>query len=206
MLWRKFKLDWSYAIGELTIVTVGVLIALAVDQWNTDRLARAEESAYMSRIIGDLNRDIGSLGFRLQALEEKANSLRRVSDQLDSGLIQDEPQFLQDAVIGANYGWNQGRANRATYDDLLGSGKFGIIGDQEVRLLIADYYQQFELPTTTKNMRKVIDGLRNVKPNILARHTNLFRARQRLERTVLYGKEMCSPICRRSRSTKLFNP
>lgn len=131
-------------MGELTIVTVGVLIALAVDQWNTDRLARAEELAYISRLMGDLNKDIGSLSFRLQALEEKANSLRRVSEQLDSGLIEDKPQFLKDVVIGANFGWNQGRANRATYDDLLGSGKFGLIGDQEVRLLIADYYQQFE--------------------------------------------------------------
>jgi hypothetical protein len=144
LLWRKFKLDWSYAIGELTIVTVGVLIALAVDQWNTDRLARADETAYISRVMGDLTKDIESLSVRLQALDQKASSLRRVADQLDSGLIADEPQFLQDAVIGANYGWNQGRANRATYDDLLGSGKFGIIGDQEVRLLIADYYQQFE--------------------------------------------------------------
>ena len=144
MLWRKFKLDWSYAIGELTIVTVGVLIALAVDQWNTDRLERAEESAYISRIMGDLNKDIGMLGYRLQALEQKANSLRRVSHQLDSGLIEDKPQFLQDVVIGANFGWNQGRPNRATYDDLLGSGNLGLISEHEARLLIADYYKQFD--------------------------------------------------------------
>jgi len=28
MFWHKFRLDWSYALGELLIVTVGVLIAL----------------------------------------------------------------------------------------------------------------------------------------------------------------------------------
>jgi hypothetical protein len=36
MFWRKLKLDWSYAIGELIIVTVGVLIALGVNQWQQD--------------------------------------------------------------------------------------------------------------------------------------------------------------------------
>ena len=40
MLWRKFKLDWKYAIGELFIVVAGVLLALAIDQWNERRLER----------------------------------------------------------------------------------------------------------------------------------------------------------------------
>jgi hypothetical protein len=144
LLWRKFKLDWSYAIGELAIVTVGVLIALAVGQWNEDRLARAEEANYILRISADLSRDIESLTSRLQALEQKAISLTRISTQLDRGSIDDNERFLQDVVIGANYGWNQGRANRATYDDLISSGNFGLIADQEIRLSIADYYKEFE--------------------------------------------------------------
>ena len=43
MRWRLSKLDWPYAVGELIIVTAGVLIALAIDQWNSDRLDRVEE-------------------------------------------------------------------------------------------------------------------------------------------------------------------
>jgi hypothetical protein len=31
MLWRKFKLDWYYAIDELFIVVAGVLVALAIN-------------------------------------------------------------------------------------------------------------------------------------------------------------------------------
>jgi hypothetical protein len=72
MLWRKFKLDWTYAIGELAIVTVGVLIALAVDQWNSDRLAGIEEAAYVSRLMNNINEDIRQL--------EKAKTLRTSLD------------------------------------------------------------------------------------------------------------------------------
>ena len=43
MLWRGLKLDWKYGLSELLIVTVGVLIALAIDQWNEARLERADE-------------------------------------------------------------------------------------------------------------------------------------------------------------------
>ena len=144
MLWRKFKLDWTYAIGELAIVTVGVLIALAVDQWNSDRLSGIEEAAYLSRLISDIDKDIRHLEDEINGVNQKQESLARVADQLRSGLISDHLEFLQDVVIGANYGWNQETGHRGTYDDLLGSGNFGLINDHEVRILVSAYYDSFE--------------------------------------------------------------
>jgi len=144
LLWRKFKLDWTYAIGELAIVTVGVLIALAVDQWNSNRLAGIEEAAYVSRLMSDIDEDVRDLEYQIDAIDQKQESLARVADQLRSGPISNHLELFQDVVIGANYGWNQEAANRATYDDLLGSGKFGMINDHRVRILISGYYDDFE--------------------------------------------------------------
>ncbi len=45
MQWRFLRLGWGYAIGELIIVVAGVLIALATDAWNDDRLNRLEEQS-----------------------------------------------------------------------------------------------------------------------------------------------------------------
>ncbi len=144
MLWRKFKLDWTYAIGELVIVTVGVLIALAVGQWNSNRLAVVEEAAYVSRLMSDIDKDIRNLESQINAVYQKQESLARIAEQLRSGLISDHLEFFQDVIVGANYGWNQERAHRATYDDLLGSGNFGLIKDHRVRIVISDYYDNFE--------------------------------------------------------------
>jgi hypothetical protein len=36
-------MEWSYAIGELFVVTIGVLIALTIGEWNNERLERTEE-------------------------------------------------------------------------------------------------------------------------------------------------------------------
>jgi len=144
LLWRKFKLEWTYAIGELAIVTVGVLIALAVDQWNSSRLEGVEEAAYVSRLMSDIDEDIRNLEYQIDAVEQKQDSLARVADQLRSGLISNHVEFFQDVVIGANYGWNQEAAHRATYDDLLGSGNFGLINDHRIRILISGYYDDLE--------------------------------------------------------------
>ncbi len=144
MFWRKFRLDWSYAAGELLIVTTGVLIALAIDQWNDDRLERAEEVDAVSRILADIQMDLQDFDFRLKAIDAKEESLLRAQTVLEEGTPNDPNVFLRDIIVGADFGWNQGLARRSTYDDLLGSGKLGIIANPNIRSQIANYYRDYE--------------------------------------------------------------
>ncbi len=65
MFLRKFRLDWSNVIGELFIVIIGVLIALAIGEWNSERLAKAEESDTLSRLISDIEVDLKEYDQRL---------------------------------------------------------------------------------------------------------------------------------------------
>ena len=144
MIWRKLKLDWSYAIGELLIVIAGVLIALAIDQWNDDRLERLEELDAVARILVDVERDLRSADHMLKRIAEKETSLLRVREVLAGDDQIDSTAFLTDIVGGANFGWNQRRARRSTYDNLIGSGKLGIISDQIIAYKISSYYRNFE--------------------------------------------------------------
>lgn len=144
MFWRKFRLDWSYAIGELFIVTIGVLVALAIGEWNNERLERAEEYDVLSRLIFDLEVDLQDFDLRSKGIDAKEDSLLRVRSTLSNGGPQNATEFLRDIIIGADFGWNQGLANRATFDDLIGSGALAVISDREVRALVADYYRDYE--------------------------------------------------------------
>ncbi len=143
MFLRKFKLDWSNAIGELFIVIIGVLIALAIGEWNSERLAKAEESDTLSRLISDIEVDLQQYDHRLTSIDQKEESLLRVSSALANGGPQDVTQFLKDIIIGANYGWNQGSAQRATFNDLLASGGLRVISDPDIRALILAYYEEY---------------------------------------------------------------
>ena len=58
MKWRYLKLDWKYAIGELVIVTAGVLFALALGQWRQEQADHELELEYVSRLKIDLHADI----------------------------------------------------------------------------------------------------------------------------------------------------
>lgn len=144
MFLRKFRLDWSNVIGELFIVIIGVLIALAIGEWNSERLAKAEESDTLSRLISDIEVDLLRFDRRLTSIDQKEESLIRVSSALANDGPQDVTQFLNDIIIGANYGWNQGSAQRATFNDLLASGGLRVISDPDIRALILAYYEEYE--------------------------------------------------------------
>lgn len=144
MFWRKFKLDWHYAIGELVIVTLGVLVALAIQQWNENRLELEEEKEILDHLLIDLQEDFGRLEDQKTAVKEKEESLSRLRSVFSSGERPENLQeFLHDIIIGANYGWNQTEPRDTTYEEILSSGKFGLIRNATLRGAISDYQGLF---------------------------------------------------------------
>ena len=146
MLPRRLEnLNWKTALGELLIIAAGVLIALAIDQWNADRLERKEERLVLQQLVVDVRSDIRQIEWIQQAVTAKEASLQRLLAALakDPGEV-DDVEFLADIVIGANFGWNQSKVERSTFDQLLGSGEFRVIENAELRRIIANYYTDWE--------------------------------------------------------------
>jgi len=57
MLWRKLQLNWQYALGEFSIVVLGVLAAFWVESWNAGRNDRSLEIEYVQSLLRDLKAD-----------------------------------------------------------------------------------------------------------------------------------------------------
>ena len=52
-----------YAIGEIILVVVGILIALQINTWNEEKKARIEELGYINSYLIDLEKDRSDLEF-----------------------------------------------------------------------------------------------------------------------------------------------
>ena len=51
---NKFSKYLIYAIGEIILVVIGILIALQINNWNENRKNRIAEADYYCRILEDL--------------------------------------------------------------------------------------------------------------------------------------------------------
>src|SRR6056300_1437527 len=48
----------KYAIGEIALVVIGILIALSINNWNEDVKNKRMEISYLIRILNDIDNDI----------------------------------------------------------------------------------------------------------------------------------------------------
>ena len=54
---NKFSKYLLYAIGEIVLVVIGILIALQINNWNEDRFMRITVNRYLSSLVNDLKED-----------------------------------------------------------------------------------------------------------------------------------------------------
>jgi energy-converting hydrogenase A subunit M len=63
----------KYAIGEIVLVVIGILIALSINNWNEGRKNDQKESLLIKNIIEDLNLDSVHINQSLNELEDQLN-------------------------------------------------------------------------------------------------------------------------------------
>lgn len=62
---------FKYAIGEIVLVVLGILIALQINNWNIERTDKIRETKYLKNIKLDLQKDLTSLTYQLEFRRRK---------------------------------------------------------------------------------------------------------------------------------------
>ena len=66
-----------YAIGEILLVMIGILLALQVNNWNEKRKQSELETVYISRLVSDIQQDTMNVRIFKMQTEEAKKLLKR---------------------------------------------------------------------------------------------------------------------------------
>jgi len=139
---------WLARIGaEFAIIVVGVIIALAFDEWRQVQNELLEERRYYERLARDLDGDISSWTTLLDYMRDKDAALERLERWLDDELAEaDYPPgaIAADLAGAANYSGSIPPARLSTYQELLSTGKIALLRNEKFRVQLLDYYFQIE--------------------------------------------------------------
>lgn len=89
---RKTGKYLKYAVGEIILVVIGILLALQINNWNENRKEQKELKSIYQEIVFDLDNDIKELSNNLEGFQEtrpvfdKVFSDSRTVELLDDGL------------------------------------------------------------------------------------------------------------------------
>lgn len=127
-----------YAIGEIILVVIGILIALAISEWNDGVNNEEVEQKLLSELCEGIKGDKEMIEHELRKSNRAILNLK----ELDSLLLGDvpEPDSRLDSLFGTVYGLRYLRLNRALYEDIKSVG-LGIIQNEDLRSQIINVFE-----------------------------------------------------------------
>ncbi len=127
-----------YAIGEIALVVIGILIALQVNDWNQRRLDRIEERAILINLQEDFHKAVQEFQF-LNSLRSDIISAAQEITSLDvSALSQYSSAYLDSLFSKTLYGPTFNNKS-GSINVILSSGKINLIKNQEIRKSLIEW-------------------------------------------------------------------
>ena len=161
-----------YAIGEIVLVVIGILIALSINTWNEGRKSLKDETLYLSRLLSENKQDINTFSQFIRKLEKGNETIENFSNSLKSKTINDS-LLIHSANEYFKYGsiFPIFSSSSSTFEDLSSTGNLKVITNRNLRDSIVQHYakhkQVAELILIAKNWALPLDAPFTVQNNIM---------------------------------------
>jgi hypothetical protein len=130
-----------YAIGEIILVVIGILIALQINIWNEERKKRDIEHKYYHLLLDEVEQD----HIQLKTLSEKLDQRIQAANEGILLIQNEDPDVTKLSIAylqSLRYSSRTFEPNEATFQDIKSSGNLGVIRDKNIISLLNSYYKE----------------------------------------------------------------
>jgi len=130
----------KYAIGEILLVVIGILIALSINNWNEKAKNKRIEINYLIRISKDLENDLLEFEKTKETAQQRNDRVIFLQHAIeDVDLVRKSSDYFVNSIVMAGYTYRPSISNHS-FDELKSSGRLALIQNEELRVSIAKYY------------------------------------------------------------------
>ena len=166
---NKTSKYFKYAIGEIILVVIGILIALQINNWNENRKSIAMGEEYLSGIKKDLNKDLVLIDSIL-SMNSKSISLITSIDSVYHRkwyfFTKENENFFQspDTVDFQHifYRDMSFRSKKGSYKSLIADGKTALISNKELFQTIQLIYDENQ-----ERLASTYEAIKEIELNII---------------------------------------
>ena len=134
---NKIGKYFKYAIGEIILVVIGILIAFQLNNWNEKRKEDAELKEYLFKISQNVTQDIEQIG----SLKIRRDTVRAQAIRSSTALMERDFSNLKDLIRGQSvFQEFYFIPNKSGFEALKNSPFLGKINNTKVDSLLTLYY------------------------------------------------------------------
>lgn len=135
---HKIRSYLFYVIGEIVLVVIGILIALQINSWKEEKADAVKEQAYLSGFKSDLlanQQEISSNLYKADIILKRLDTILKINKGLYPNVSLD--RFAENILFATAY--NTYNSQEGSIDDIMGSGRLGIIKNDSIRQAISSW-------------------------------------------------------------------
>lgn len=169
----QFSRYFFYALGEIALVVIGILLALQIDAWNEGRMDRKKELLYLKEIRTNLEDDLNNVVYSIGFNGTKdsvitaclTNMLQAKSDgEAILNILGNMPVLAEFSVY---------TPNRVAFDNMLSAENIDLISNDSLRTRLSTFYSEgnflFGMQDRVKELtRNFVD---NITPLLMNRES-----------------------------------
>jgi hypothetical protein len=150
-IFRKIRYDlleknktgkyFKYAIGEIILVVIGILIALSINNWNENRKNRISESEYYCKLLADFELDRQNIAELYKESEFKIEISKRLLLDLNNK-DKDKPYLLNNYLQALRT--NEFVPSKVAIKEITSSGKLNLLTNDSLKNSIIRYYVELD--------------------------------------------------------------
>jgi hypothetical protein len=131
---------FKYAIGEIILVVIGILIALSINTWNENNKSEKEAKFQLSKLRDNLKSDKAQLNEVISSNSTYTNNLIICVNVLSNETEIPKEEFFENfqqmsTTINCE-------STRGTFNGLISSGKIELINNQDLLDALFSYYNE----------------------------------------------------------------
>ena len=123
---NRFSKYLLYAIGEIILVMIGILLALQVNNWNEERKSRKHETKLLKELLAEINFSIKEVDTVAYFNLKSQKYLEIIEEHLDNDLPYTK---VLDTAFGQLDTWHMPYVPFSAYESLKGSGIESLTND-----------------------------------------------------------------------------
>ena len=130
---------FKYAIGEIVLVVIGILIALQINNWNEAQKAKANTVTYVNNLLNDLIKDTLMYSFHINDTKLKFQNSKLLNEYINGiKTVIDTSAFIVNLQAVGRL--NLPVMHDNTYKELISTGNMKLINDEKSIDAIREYY------------------------------------------------------------------
>ena len=135
---NKTSKYFKYAIGEIILVVIGILIALQINNWNQQRKENKQERFILQKLQNEINSDIIQINNQIIVNSDNLSDFKQAARILLNNEAGNLDTFRDKISNILNIsGFNQ---NETTFSNLIATGKIELIKNQILLDAVILYY------------------------------------------------------------------